>query len=393
MTDHTEKRLLSFAEESTATIEREHWRYYYEADGYKFFNSHLANWYQRTTGSWVRFVVGYLPGVRATLASGDVYLDHDYDLDHMRRLTESQDVTCFFSGGQDSVYMLEKARRDGIRIGSVISNVFGDDLDHPVNQEVKHNAMPYMRENWSCGHRLFHHSLDFLEDTYQDPWYFLRSADFGGCSPAFRRTWDQVAQEKFTGICLFGPDKPEVVSFSGRWYSVLHPGAVFDHGPMVPKNSECLNRNVENIKSLVKDSLILRKHIIDGGLQEPSGVCFYKINPGSASATGIGRPILPTPTKQFDKLNSIGVQIWPGKEQAAIQHAVEQQRFVLIERYLAATRNLISVVSASGDPHALNKTANRFGWFIDLDTLEVYTQEELIPNGFPAEAKIINKVC
>ena len=28
------------------------------------------------------------------------------------------------------------------------------------------------------------------------------------------------------------------------------------------------------------------------------------------------------------------------------------------------------------------KTSGKFAWFIDLDSLEVYTQTELIPNGF-----------
>jgi hypothetical protein len=389
MDDHTHRLLLSFAEESTAAIQRQPWRYYYEADGYKFWNSNLANWYQRTTGSWVRFVVAFLPEVRATLASGDVDPDHDYDLDYMRELTEAHRVTFLLSGGEDSVYMLDKAMRNGMRVHSVFSHVFGDDVDHPVNREVRHNAIPLMRGS-THPHRIFHHSLDFLEEAYRDPWYYFRNQDFGHHSPMFRQNYDQVSQQVDLGTCLFGPDKPELVDFRGKWYCVLYDGHVYDSAPLVCKGLECLNRNGKNIKSLVRECRIFKEHIIHNDLHTGGDVRFYRMGSGSEAAARIGRPRLPT--DPFDK-TGIGVVTWPQKERAAIQHALEQQRFTLLERYFAALKNLITVMH-HGDPRGLNGgVPDKIGWFIDLDTLEVHTQEELLPTGFPDGSEITHRIC
>lgn len=388
---HTQRLLMTFAEQSTARIEREQWRYYFEADGLKFYNSHLADWYQRHSGSWVRFVVSYLPEVRQELSGASVDPDHDYDLDHLRRLTASQPVTLFLSGGNDSIYVLDKAQRHGLPLRETVSHVFGQHLSHPVNQEIRDNAIPCAQGS-PYPHRIIHHTLDFLEECYLDPWYFLRCADFGGCAPAFRRMYDQIARERCDGIWLFGPDKPELVSLRGRWYSVLYPSHVFDHAPLVPKNSECLNRGVGNIKSRVRDAMVLRRHIIAGGLQEPRHTCFYKAGPSSAVLTDIGRRPPPRPAAQHDKA-TIGTLLWPNKEQCAIQHAIQQQRFRLMQLYMRALGNLVSVASPAGAPDDLNRGASRFGWFIDLDSLEVYTQEQLIPGGFPDADNLVNRTC
>lgn len=385
-----EKKLLNFAEKSTEIIEKNNWQYYYESDGLKFFNSHLVNWYEKNFNTWVKFVVKYLPSVKTNLYKESIDLNYDYDLDYLKNLTKNNSVTCFFSGGEDSVYMLKKANENGIKFDRVLSAIFGDNIDHPVNQEVKYNAIPFLESNPDCHYKILSHSLDFLEYRYKDPLYFFKVPDFNNSMPVFRRTYDQIAQDLNSDVCLLGPDKPQLLTFYGKWYCVLQDCAVMDFAPLMPK-IEFLNRNEKNIKSLLKESIIFKNYIMDNNLYESSSICFYKMLSNTDASAKIGRPRLSNSLKQFKKANN--ELIWPHKEQSAIQYAVENQRFNLLKNYFAAKKNLISINSDNKNPYDILKMNNKFGWFIDLDTLDIYSQEEFIPDGFPADMKIITKSC
>ena len=44
--------LLDIVKQSSEQVEKENWRYYYQADEYKFNNVFLASWYEHTYNSW-----------------------------------------------------------------------------------------------------------------------------------------------------------------------------------------------------------------------------------------------------------------------------------------------------------------------------------------------------
>lgn len=390
MTSKIEKKLFNFAKKSTDIIEKYNWQYYYESDGFKFFNSHLAKWYEKKFNTWCNFTVKYLPLLKTNLYKNDIDLEYDYDLDYLKKLTKNKNVTCFFSGGEDSTYMLKKAKDNKIKFDLVLTTIFGDDIDHPVNQEVKYNAIPFMESNPNYHYKILNHSLDFLEHRYKDPFYFFKVPDFNNSMPAFRRSYDQIAQDSDLGVCLLGPDKPQLLTYYGKWYCVLQDCLTMDFAPLMPK-LEFLNRNEKNIKSLLKESIIFKNYIIENNLTESSGICFYKMGSNTIASSKIGRPRLSNSSKHFKKADK--TLIWPHKEQAAIQYAIENQKFDLLENYFIAKKNLISINSDNRNPNDILKMNNKFGWFIDLDTLDVYSQEEFIPNGFSSDMKIIRKNC
>ena len=59
-----------------------------------------------------------------------------------------------------------------------------------------------------------------------------------------------------------------------------------------------------------------------------------------------------------------------------VHDAIDQNHYDLLINYYTAKKTFNSILPD------FDTDSGKFAWLIDMDTLEVYTQKQLIPNGF-----------
>ena len=63
-------------------------------------------------------------------------------------------------------------------------------------------------------------------------------------------------------------------------------------------------------------------------------------------------------------------------------------KFTTLIKYFEAVKTFYEIFPEAKTERGLKQynSNGKFAWFIDLDTFKVYTQDELIPNGFKKSA-------
>lgn len=379
------KKLIEIAEASTTNIEYGDFPFYWECDDYKFDNKNLSRWYEKESGKWASFVCPHLSRLKSNLANTSIDMNADYNAEFLKKLrSKYENIVLWFSGGYDSVTILQTAIDNNIQIDEVLSMIVGSSIDHECNREIKHCAIPYIEQ---CGYQDKFHLLDndweFLTEKYADPYsIFIGSTDstfplsFG---PLQRITIRHGI--KYDACYIKGADKPSLLYYKGRWYQYCLDQVI--NGEINFPGMLYFWYHPDNIKSLIRDGLLYRDWILEN--DPPTKARFYKPTQGKEINQVIGR----YPMLNHDKLlikkgfggASVGTKI-----RQRFKDCIDNNQYQLLANYFTAQKNFQNLLGIKSltDVDQLN-SYGKFAWFIDIDSYEVFTQDELIPNGFEGD--------
>ena len=128
----------------------------------------------------------------------------------------------------------------------------------------------------------------------------------------------------------------------------------------------------QNIKSLVRDALLYREHLLStDAVTEPFH--FFKFYTQDNLNHVIGRRTPPGVEKKLSKLD---------KKKIRMSRQLEAGNFELVYHYTKCMQKVIEHIPALSKGIDHYQSSAKFAWFIELDSLEVFTQSQLIPNGF-----------
>jgi len=374
------QNLIELVKEQSELVERENWKYYYQADNYKFNNVFLANWYEQEHNSWATFVAQPLGKIKQKLKNENFNPTVDYDVEYLKKLREENDyLQLFFSGGADSLTTLSKAIDNDIYIDELVSVATGDNLNLPENYEITHGAIPVAKKYSGKYGKFTIKQTTFkeYEKIYQDPYSLFKCPDVGAQFPIFRRMW-WTNWEPINGKRIISNDKPQLLYYKNRWYTVFLDAAI--NGTYgIDKDCEFIKFEADNIFSTIKDSLDYRNYLLENNQFNGKDFQFYKLS-NYDDNTIINR-IEPDNKEIFFSKEAHIKKSWNQKDSYSLCQAINQYEINLLTGYFKSLENILNVYPEyKYQDYTL--APMKFAWFIDIDSLEAYSQEELIPNGF-----------
>jgi hypothetical protein len=366
--------------ESTETVEKNQYPYYYEADGYKFHNKNLALWYESSQKSYVSFVDNNTNKIRKNLHN-NISFDYDYNLHYLKLLSKQyKSINLFYSGGADSTTILETAINNKIDIDNVFCLTF-DSLELDCNTEIVNCAIPFLKKN-KVNYKILTCNFDYHKNNYSDEMAFFKT---NGCVVVpFRSPLDKHPGIDYQSNACYvkGADKPQLVKYNKNWYACLIDTQIAADNEN--KNVKWFWLDPDNIKSYIKDSLIYRDYLQTANLVDQNKpLQFYKPTQDYKLNKLLGRSKVENYTMQLLK-NLPNQKYHSSKALQRITDIVKSSRQDVLVNYYYAMNNFSKLVPEFGHQDGFVNYHNygKFAWFIDLDSLEVFTQKELIPEGF-----------
>jgi len=373
--------ILSYAKESTQEVEAQEYTYYYEADGYKFHNRNLALLYETTQKSYVTFVDKNTDAIRNNLTNTIISVENNYNLDYLRLLSKQfQSVNLFYSGGADSTTILETAIKNNIPIDNYYCLTF-DDISLESNREILNCALPVL-EKYNLNYKILSCSFDYHLKNYADDMAFFK---INGCVwVPFRSPLDKHPgiNYKVNECYIKGADKPQLVKYNNNWYACLIDTAIAADNKN--KNVKWFWFDSDNIKSYVKDSLVYREYLKTSNMIDRSNhLQFFKPTQDPKLNNLLGRSDVANYKMQLLK-NLPDKKYRSSKAIQRIADVAKSSRHDILVNYYNAMDNFSKLLPEFGHKDGFTRYHNtgKFAWFIDLDSLEVFTQKELIPEGF-----------
>jgi len=365
--------------ESTKRVEEEKHTAYWTADGYKFYNKNLATWYETTKNSFVTFVDTNIDKIREQLSDTSVDMSKDYNKEYLEYLKSNYDkIHLFFSGGADSLTILETAVHNNIMIDNLICLTF-DDVNLECNREVKECALPVLEKyaGQFGSYEIETTTFDNMRDRYKDELsFFVARSPF---KLPFRSDLHTISSDKIAYIK--GADKPQMVRHNNKWYAVF-----LDN--QTGADWQCSNLKLfwldpMNIKSYIKDALLYREYLLSSDLVDASPHQFFKPSQDPNVGDVLGRSRVHNYDKQLVK-NIPNTKYQSSKNVQRINDAINNSRMDVLVNYFTAMKKFSELVPKYGhnDGFKLLQSTGKFAWFIDIDSLEVFTQQQLIPDGF-----------
>ena len=359
---------------STKRVEEQNHTCYWTADGYKFDNSNLALWYEKENKSFVTYVDSQIDTIRGQLQT-PIDMEFDYNLQFLRYLQSTYEtVNLFFSGGADSLTILELAIQNNIQFDTLICQTC-DDINLECNREIRDCALPIVEKHKDKFGQCIIHTTSWDEhaDRFSDELSF-----FVQPTPnivPFRSDPDSIPKLNEPNVCyISGKDKPHVVFYNNKWYAVL-----VDNQNSLNKcnpNLKAFWLDAFNIKSYVRDAILFKHYLLENNLVKHQ-LQFFHPNQDQTINSILGRSEVHNFQSQLLKKRP-NTKYRSSKNAQRITDAVSQQRMDVLVNYFTAMKNYNMILPE----YAYKDTPGKFAWFIDLNSLEVFTQKQLIPNGF-----------
>jgi hypothetical protein len=374
------KVLDELVQESTKRVEDEKWDYYYQVGDYKFNNVYLAQWFEKETNSWAAFVARRHDQLKKTLLNQTVDLNVDYTARTLRKLRQQHKILRLcFSGGGDCLTLLDIASKNNVWIDELLTVVTGDNLDLDENKEITKLAIPNASRYTHCfGKHVLHMPGRIAEkNAYKDPYILYKKPEVGPSMPIFRRMWDTEGRYQ-DGVNVIGPDKPQLLHYKDRWYTLCFD--TWMNGSYALKNTFYMNADSEHnsIMANLKESILYRNYLYDHSMVK-NGTNFYRLNERK-NVEILGR--IQTDNVNVSHPKGTAEDIWNSKDIAAISSLVKDNDLETLLDYFSAIKCFIDTQPYFNYNEKIKNGHSKFCWAIDIDSLEVYTQSELLPNGF-----------
>lgn len=361
--------LQTLIEQSTKRVEQQRHVCYYTADGYKFDYKNLALWYEHDRNSHVSYVDSQIDIIRGYLQT-PIDMEFDYNTQFLQQLrTDYKELNLYFSGGADSLTILDTARSNNIGFDNIVCQTC-DDIDLECNREIKQCAIPVL-EKYNLSYKIVATDWQDHFERYSDEYSY-----FTNVHPyvlPFRYCPDSEVDYRAKDSCsIVGKDKPQLVLHNDKWYAVL-----LDTQSSTQKKNPNLRAfwlDALNIKSYVKDAILYREYLREND-KVKTGLQFFKADQTPSVNDVLNRSrVYQSGTQLKKNINQYSSR----KNLQRIVDAIGSNRMDVLMNYFSAMKKFNSILPQ----YAYQDPPGKFAWFIDLDSLEVFTQQELIPNGF-----------
>jgi hypothetical protein len=322
---------------------------------------------------FVPFVTDY-ELYKHALADKNIDLDHNYDLDYLQFLRNTKSyIRLYYSGGSDSHHILTTAVENKIYIDEIVvvtRNLYNKKILQPCDKEITELAIPALNKLTSdqVGKIVFkNYDAEHMRNLYQSPdWMF--NVPGGELGLRILQHYDANDQACSLADCdIFGSEKPSLVYYKNRWYATVIDNQLIDKA-VVPH--ACLFYVMpENIKSYLAKAIKFKNQILNSGTLIKKNFHFFSV----LTYYNVEKQIGKHQSNKF--LNK--------KDQYALQEIAEQEDFNLLYKWSKSLEYLISIFPDTKNNNSYHRVpTGKFLWFIDLDTLEIFSQQQLIPNGF-----------
>lgn len=377
------EKLLDLVNQSNSRVHQTDHFCYYEVDGFKIDNKHLVSWYEKTYNTTATFVYRDLDIIKQNLKKCVIDLNYDYNAEFIKHLrSKYKKVNLFYSGGADSETILNTAQKIDFRFDETITLVV-DNIDLPCNIEVKELALRGLEKYKKNIKKpsIIAYTFDDVEKYFANEYsYFAGPCDAMvplGFGAAKYSSLQQYFHHK-DSCFIKGNDKPQIVYYNNKWYATMIDSDI-DGDQCIP-NVVYFWLDADNIKSYIKESILYRDYIIQTNFDNTKSLQFFKPSSDPASNSVINRVCVDNWKIQFKKSDSK----LNHKSQQRLTDALSNNRYNLLVNYFSSYKMFNSIFPETVYPEGLENyhQQGKFAWFIDLDSLQVYTQNELIPNGF-----------
>ena len=405
-------KLLELVDIGDTQARKMNYHFYWETpDGKRLGNVYVARWYEKEFNCWLPFVTApeLMQEFKTALADKTLDMDYNYSLDFIKRLkTEYEHVALLYSGGYDSHAILMDFIENDIRIDETVMHFFTESDDN-MNEEYRENAFPSLYKYGDQIDKqtfLYQHSDELLKH-WSDEWAFFKRPHCGtiiepmsslqienfynGATPydyGVPTNLDKKLDMDPRGCFIIGKDKPQLVYYKQRWY-VTFLDAINDRGGLL--NTIYFWAHPGNVKTLIKQSRQFRSYILDYKYGIEKKDQYNKIDMQSPDFDVLGTLAFFKFYDQ-DELNYVieRPDIFNADKKLGknAKYAMERGNFLVANRWDIVSKYVKCVDKAleifPECTRGFDDFANqgKFAWFIDIDNLEIYTQQELIPNGF-----------
>lgn len=319
---------------------------------------------------FVPFVTDYKLYEHA-LIDKTIDLEHNYDLDYLRFLRDTKSyIRLFYSGGSDSHHILTTAVENNIYIDEIIvvtRNLYNKEILQPCDIEIVEQAIPFLNTLSSAqvGKVTFKNfDAEHMRTLYQSPdWMFKVT----GGDIAFRivRYYDIDNQTHNPADCqIFGSEKPSIVFYKNRWFATTLDSQLIYNA--FAQNVCLFYLMPKNIKSYLvkainfKNKILSTEPLFDKSFYFFSSLTYYDID------------IHPGKYQRNKFLN--------GKDRLALQESIDKEDFDLLSKWHRSLEYLVSVFPDIKNGNSYHRVPHgKFLWFIDLETFEIFSQQELMP--------------
>jgi hypothetical protein len=378
-------KLIELARKSTEIVEKNNHPVYWQANDFKFCNRNLMHWYEKEFGVFAEAVATQLPSIRENLLDKSIDDNINYSVEYLKKIRSQYDHLIFmFSGGYDSTTVFLDAVENNIFFDTVISHTSGD-YESPENIEIVENVLPWIEQfKGKYGNfEILPHSVNLLQEIYSDPWALFIMPEMGSMPFTFRRIYVEYENRQLpeNSCHIKSIDKPQLFFYQNNWY-VYSLDANFG-GSMNLKNQLFFWYEGDNIKSLIKDARNYRNVILQQNNNIPNTTFFKSYNSIDETKILNRRSVYKKSMQLLKQSNNS----YSEKDLIAFKRAVDNNDFLLLSDYFNCLNLFYEIFPEYKADNGFNlyNQKNKFPWLINIDTLEVYTQQELLPIGIIKE--------
>ena len=249
------------------------------------------------------------------------------------------------------------------------------------NREIKQCAVPVLEKYKGKfgSYEIVPTTWDDHARIYADELSFFRHA--APIVLPFRCSYETYPFAEGDTVYIKGADKPQIVKYAERWYAVLLDSGNTDN----KKNPNIKEFWLEerNIKSYVRDSILYREYLLSEGRVDDDRLQFFKPTQDPHINHVLGRSQVHNFDEQLLK-NKPNTKYRSSKNVQRMADAMSNGRMDVLVNYFSAMKKFTEILPEYGHTDGFKSfgSVGKFAWFIDIDSLEVFTQKELIPNGF-----------
>jgi hypothetical protein len=367
------EKLEQLAEQSTAEVEKNQRKFFWQADGYKFNNVNLARWYEKENNCWVEYVDRQLPIIKQSLSTQSFDPNRNYNLEFIKTLKQTyKKVNLLFSGGYDSTQIFYDFVENGLTIDETIVNI-GIDIEPEITKEILLNVNPLLEKYRSHVKKqtVIQYSYEQINQRWMDDWALFDRPYADTMPPVATNIGIGNVIETDPDACYIkGVDKPQLVRHKDKWYVVALDQNLGTHYEIPTLIYFWLDAN--NVMSLVKDARLYRDWLVESN-KVADGLQFFYMWDNDQNQF-LGRRKIPRPDVKLSK-----------SKKMEIRHTrlIEQQKFTTMSHYCNSLKKFQEIFPETiKDGFGPYTNKSKFAWFIDIDSLIAYTQQELIPDGF-----------
>jgi len=372
---------MSYVERSTELINsneklyRIHWQY----GDYKFNNIYLVHWFEQEFDCFVETVDKQIDVLKQEISKiSSIDTTVDYDLLHLQRLRDNnKKLALCFSGGYDSTYLFKKAVDNNISFDQVLTCTI-EDIDLPHAEEVKYNVFPWVKDYPdTCGEFVFHNpSLQVFKDNISDPNYIFTEGCYNMPKFCLNQWVGFTAEEDYTYIRV--ETNPSLIYKDKKWYAAV-----------LNKNfsgSQFLNLSQfwvdpENIISFLNNAIKTKNYIIENYTLSDSETQFFR--PSNEELfdvlgfTKLYNPHMQGPKNRMANNNKLGYARGL-KDTQYMEWLVNNREDTLMDIFRGIDYFYTTCGVTIENHLEILRSTGKFAWLIDLDTLEIYSQGDIL---------------